>query len=135
MRQLSTSLKQEIVQLLSQGKSLREIAEKFNISKSAVGNVRKELLPNHKVEKKGRPSKLSKLEKRFCVKEATLNGLDTAVEINKELKNSLGTKVNDNTVRRALKNSGFKAIEKESKTFLSAKNIKSRLKFAKEHKN
>ena len=31
MRQLSTSLKQEIVQLLSQDKSLREIAEKFNI--------------------------------------------------------------------------------------------------------
>ena len=75
------------------------------------------------------------MEKRFCVKEATLKGLDTAVEINNELKNSLGIKVNDNTVSRALKSSGFNAIEKESKPFLSAKNIKARLKFAKEHKN
>ena len=75
------------------------------------------------------------MEKRFCVKEATLKREDTAVKINKELKNSLGVKVDDNTVRRALKNSGFKAIEKASKPFLSVKNIRARLKFAKDHKD
>ena len=55
MRQLSTGLRKEIVLLLSQGKGIRKLAEKFNISKSTVGNILKEFLPNHISQKKRAP--------------------------------------------------------------------------------
>lgn len=134
MRQLSTGVRQDIIAQLTQGKSAREVAENLNMSKSTVGRLRKQYLADQKVQKGGRPAKLSQPTKRFCVRAATSKGLDTAVAVTKMLENDLEIKVNEHTVRRALQEAGLKAREKVSKPFLSAKNVKTRLQFAKDYK-
>ena len=135
MRPLTTDTQQSVLADLRQGLSARQVAKQFRISKSTVGKVRKEHLPDLRKSRGGRPHTLSPQNKRFCVRAITSGKLETAISIVTELRNKLDVKVSDRTVRRALQEAGLEAAEKEEKPKLSAKNIKARLEFAKRHQH
>jgi hypothetical protein len=80
------------------------------------------------------PEKLSPQDKRACVRAVTSGRLDTATAAAKQLREETSVEVSDFTVRRALREAGLMAQEKEAKPKLSAKNIKARLDFARRHR-
>jgi hypothetical protein len=86
-------------------------------------------------EKKGRPVKLSLEDKRFCVRSIKTQKCETAKEVQKSLKSDLNVEVSERTVRRVLSAGGMKAADKKKKPLLSKKNRKTRLAFAKRHKD
>jgi hypothetical protein len=135
MHRLSTDTEQNIISRLKQRQSLRKISSICNVSKSAVQRIRAKHLPDIVLGKAGRPQKLSAQDKRFCVRAITSGELKSAVEVTKKLETDHGLKVNDKTVRNALREANLGAIEKETKPKLSNKNIKARLEFAKRHKD
>jgi hypothetical protein len=83
----------------------------------------------------GRPAKLSPQNKRFCVRAITSGELETGATVAKKLETDLDVKVSSRTVRRAFHEAGLAASEKKERPSLSAKNIKARLDFAREHQH
>jgi transposase len=135
MRPLSDSVREQILSLLRQGHSIRDIAERCQVSKSAVQRIRSSHLSTLGQARRGRTSKLSAQDKRFCVRAITSGRLETAVAVQKRLKDDLNMDVSERTVRRTLQEAGMEAAEKECKPLLSSKNIKARLDFARRHKD
>jgi transposase len=135
MHPLSADVKQNILSLLQQGHSTRDIAKQCHASKSAVQRLRKEHLPSLKVSRGGRIQKLSSQDKRFCIRAMTSGKLETTTAAAMRLKEDLGVEVSASTIGRALQEAGMSAAEKKEKPMLSAKNIKARLAFAKKHKD
>ena len=95
----------------------------------------KEAFPDRSIEKKGRPPKLTERDKQYCVRQVTTGGKETAVDVAKPLKEDLGVSVHVDTVRNALHEKGLGAIVKPKKPYLSPKNVKERLEWAKTYKD
>lgn len=134
MGKISKEKKDNMKELLRQGHGHREIAKRLKISKSSVSNCAKAIgiEPN---PKNGRPKILSSRDENFCVKQITAGKSPSAIQVSKALKSQFDITASPNTVRRALKNKGLKAGEKKKKPLLSPKNIKSRMEFARKHKD
>ena len=135
MRPLFEEQRTNITSALLQGQSIRQVASRCGVSKSVVQKIRSRYCPYAVPALKGRPPKLSPQTKRFCVRAITSGKLETAVAVEKKLKDELGVDVSDRTVTRALREAGLRAAEKENKPMLSAKNVKARLDFANRHKD
>ena len=135
MRPLSHDIQQNVLSLLGQGFTTRQVAEQCGISHSTVQRLRKKCLTDAELSRGGRPEKLSPQDKRACVCAVTSGRLDTATAAAKQLREETGVEVSDLTVRRALREAGLMAQEKEAKPKLSAKNIKARLDFARRHRH
>jgi transposase len=134
MRPVSPDTLNNIISLLNQGLSTREIAKKCKVSSSTVQKFRKIHCPNVEIKKGGRPKKLTLQDKRFCVRALTSGKAKTATEVTNKLKESMGVSVSVKTVTRALNQAGLASGEKKTKPLLSRKNIKARLEFARAHK-
>src|SRR5262249_22773154 len=127
MRSLSYDIQQNVLSLLGQGLTTRQVAEQCNVSQPTVHRLRKRHLPGVGVAGGGRPEKLTPQAKRACGRAVTSGRLDTATAAAKRLGEETGVVVSDLTVRRALREAGLMAQEKEAKPKLSAKNIEARL--------
>jgi transposase len=133
MHQIPIETRDNILSLLSQGQSVRTVANRCKVSKSTVQKYR---LQQHSIVKSlpgGRPAKLSDQDKRFCVRAITSGGLETGKEVAKRLECDIGVKVSSLTVRRALHKAGLGAVEKQAKPKLSPENIRACLEFARRH--
>jgi transposase len=135
MRPIPTNTKDNVFSLLSKGHSIRQVATHCGVGKSTVQELCKRHFEDMEVSCGGCPSKLSSQDKRFCIRAVTSGKLETATEAPKDLREQLNIKLSDRTVCRTLHEAGMKAMEKEKKPKLSAKNAKARLKFAKRHQN
>jgi transposase len=135
MRSLAYDTQQNILSLLGQGLSTRQIARQCNATKSTVQKLRKKHLPGLPLSRGGRPEKLSPQDKRFCVRAVTSGRIDTAVAAAERLREKTKMKVSKWTVRRVLQKAGLKSQKKEKKPKLSAKNIKARLDFANQYRD
>lgn len=135
MRPLSNEKRNRIISLLEDGKSVREVAEVVNVSKSIVSNIGKISVPNRTMGKSGRPKLLTEADKRYCVRQVTKNRVDNATKVRKLLETDVGVSASVDTVRRALRDSGLGAIEKEKKPMLTKKNAQKRLEWCLSHRD
>jgi len=135
MHAISDDIKLNILSLLAQGLSTRQVADQCSVSQSVVARLRKTRLPTVPEPRGGRREKLSAQDKRSCVRAITSGQLDTAAAVTKRYREDTGIDISSRTVRRAFNQAGLKAGEKETKPKLSAKNIKARLDFARRHRD
>lgn len=137
MHPLSLKKQQDILSSLQQlpRLSTRRIALIHHVHQKTVWKIRKTHLPDLNLSLGGRPQKLSPQDKHYCIRAVTSGKLKTAVSVKQELETNLNINVDESTIRRALKDAGLQAMKKEKKPKLSDKNIKERLKFAKQHKD
>jgi transposase len=133
MRPIPAQTRRAAVQRFLEGEASSKIAQDLGISKSSAKNIAKQELPSRILPKAGRPSKLARREKTYCVHKITRGGKENAVQVAKGLRDELGVAVNPNTVRRALKEAGLGSLEKPKKPLLRAANVRARLEFAKKH--
>jgi transposase len=133
-KKLSSRVKNGMKSLLEQGLSSRVIANRLKIGKTSVTRHANST-GIKKRKKKGRPRILSARDESFCVREITSGRSPSAVKVAKSLQTNFEIKVSPDTVARVLKKRGLKSGEKKKKPFLSKKNVKSRLEFAKIHQH
>src|SRR5690349_8911669 len=135
MKSISKDIENSVIQRLDAGESYRKIGQTLDISHVTVKRVADRAFPGRKVEKKGRPPKLTERDKLYCVRQVTRGGKETAVEVAKELERNLGVSAHVDTVRNARHEKGLGAIVKPKTPNLSLKDVKSRLEWAKAHKD
>jgi transposase len=135
MKPISPRTTTDIVNLLNQDLSTREIAKRIGVSQSTICNIKKNRLPGHLGKKSGRPALLSAHQKRLIVRKVTSGELNTAVDAQRYLQKAEDTNVNAQTVRNCMKESGLRAFPKVKKPLLSRRHIKQRLDFARKYQN
>ncbi|KAG1167764.1 hypothetical protein G6F71_009402 [Rhizopus microsporus] len=112
MRAISKSAEDDILSLLLTNLSSRKISKRTGVSRTFIDRLRNERLPGLKVSKGGRPPVLSDADKRLCVRKVMVEGVESAVNVAKQLKSELNIDVNPQTVRNALVEAGIGAVEK-----------------------
>lgn len=135
MRKLHNITKNQVISDLQSGLSIRAVADKHDIGKSTVQEIREKYLSAIPSPKSGPKPKLSLRDKRCCIRVVTRGTKKSGVEAQKVLEQELGKKVSKHTVYRALKEQGLEAGKKIKKPALSPKNVRERLAFAKSHKD
>ena len=135
MKQISEQTTSDILTLLSQGLSTREIARRAGVSKSTVSNIRTAHLPGESTSKGGRPNRLSTREKRLIVRKITSGEYDTAVDVKRMLANNHGVEVHANTAQNALKEAGMKGAVKRKKARILPRHVQARLEFARKYQD
>jgi transposase len=137
MKSISLYKQQKILSLLQDQRRLssRQIAILCDVDHKTVQNYCRRHLPDLTLPPRGRPQKLSPQDKHHCIRSITSGKLKTAIAVQQDLETNLDVKVDESTVRRALKDAGLQAEKKEKRPKLSDKNIKERLEFAKQHKD
>jgi transposase len=135
MSHLSEDLCNDIISALQGRIASSEAARRFDVSKSAVNNIRSKYGSDIPKSSGGRPASLSRQDKSHCIRSITSGKLKSAAAATKALQNELNVVVSERTVRRALQDTGMEATPKDKRPKLSAKNIKDRLEFAKCHKD
>ncbi|KAG1167521.1 hypothetical protein G6F70_009398 [Rhizopus microsporus] len=111
MRAISKSAEDDILSLLSTNLSSRKISKRTGVSRTFIDRLRNERLPGLEVSKGGRPPALSNADKRLCVRKVMVEGVESAVNVAKQLKSELNIDVNPQTVRNALVEAGIGAPE------------------------
>ena len=135
MKKISKDIENSIISLLNKGLSSRKIAVQLGVSHSTVMRECARLRPNAQKQKAGRPAKLTIADKRNIVRNLTSGKADTAVQLAKDLKGSAKIEISPDTVRRALKEAGLKAVTKKKKPCLKPRHIRQRLEFALRHQH
>jgi len=131
MKRLSSDVENSIISLTESGCSTRNIANQLNISHSAVSKVQKRRNVPSKNTIKGRKRLLKDSDARLMMSKMRTDKFLTP----KKASMDIGKDVSRWTARRALAKVGYVASVKKNKPALSEKNVKARLKFAREHKN
>jgi transposase len=135
MRHISKEIHNNIVSLLDTGISSRKIGARLGVSRSTVDRVRAKARSGAQKSLGGRPDKLTATEKRRLVRMLTLGKADNATQLTRELKNTTNINVSTDTMRRALKEAGLKAVTKKKKPRLLPRHFRQRFDFALRHKH
>ncbi|KAI1000534.1 hypothetical protein K3495_g7659 [Podosphaera aphanis] len=121
MRKLTLDQIFSITTLLHEGKKVEEISR---IS-----------LDHTSLAKRGRPDKLTSEDKRPLARLVANGRTKTAVEVARKIHLDRENKFSLDTVRRALKEQGLRAVNREKKPKLSRAHKRARLQWALEHEN
>src|SRR3954470_23609962 len=118
MKKTSKETQNNIICLLNNGLSSRQIAMQLGVSHTTVLRERAKSQTNAHKDKGGRPAKLTMANKRNLVWNITSGRIVTAIGLARDLKDSIGVEVRSDTVRHALKEAGMKAVAKKKKLYL-----------------
>ena len=127
--------RQKIVDRRKDGKSYGQIAKALKLSKTACLQAMKYVKANGICEnkKRTRQRKTTEREDRRIHRLSEENRHKTAVDIHSELAQELTKPISVRTVKRRLNEFGLMGRIARKKPFISKKNQKERLKWAKEH--
>ncbi|CAK9802846.1 Transposable element Tc1 transposase [Anthophora quadrimaculata] len=126
----------EILRLRNEKLTLDEISKRLKISINAVHQALKHIKVNKSVSDKirsARPRKTTPRLDRTIHRLSEADRFRTAVDIHREISTGMGTQISVHTVRRRLIAFGLRGRVARKKPFISKKNHKARLTFAKEH--
>jgi transposase len=135
-RQLSNDEKTRIVKLYSKQLGPSKIAEKTNFKRDTIKSVIKKWKATGSVTnkpRKGRPRATSPREDRKIIQLATSDRRLTLHKLTKAIETDYDIDVSECTVNRRLHEANLKGRRARKKPLLTKKNIKKRLKWAREH--
>jgi transposase len=136
-KEISAEKRASVICFHKEGFSVRQISKKTHLPPSTVGYIvkkfRDEGLVCQNRHRSGRPRCTSRREDRKIVREVKKKRRKTANKIAVELKEELSVSVSAQTVRNRIHEHGFYGRVLRKKPFVSAKNKRARIKFAKEH--
>jgi len=130
MKRISEQVRNNIVSLLDTGLSSRQIAARLGVGRRTVDRVRAKTRPDIQKPRAGRPAKLNATDKRQLVRMITSGKVSTAAHLTRELRSTTDMELSPNTVGRALKEAGLKAVSKVKKPRLLPRHRRQRMDFA-----
>ena len=111
------------------------MAAQTGLHYSTISRVRSQHRSNLPKALGGRPSKLSPATTRYAQRLISSGKADTAVDVAKNLGETLPEPISTQTIRRALKREGMKAVVKKKRPLLKPRHIKARMDFAVAHQD
>lgn len=120
------------------GHSRRKIAEMVSLSDSTVQSIIYRFVRENRMHDKGRnaPNKIfNKTDERHIVRKIRENPRVSAPKIANEVEAELGKSCHPETIRRVLREHDLNGRIARKKPFISARNMKTRVNFTKEHLN
>src|SRR5258708_27466071 len=117
MKSISQQTQNDIISLLEQGKSCRQIAQEIGVHYSTVSKFHLKLNFTPPKGKGGHPSKLTPTVIHHSICIISIGKADTAVDVTKSLQETFPGTISASTVRRGLKKSGLKAVVKTKALF------------------
>jgi transposase len=135
MHPISTAKLDSVTSLILEGYSCRDIAKKTGVGKSTVDRIMKKVESNKENISNGRPSKLSERNRRSITYQFDSGRMDNAMEATKFINSVISGHVSVDTVRRALKKEGMRAVVKAKKPYLKPAHRKARLAFAHKYRH
>src|SRR6266850_8279488 len=97
MHPISSSQKENILSLASNGHSTCHIASSLGVSQSTVSRVLKDLLPNRNIPLSGCPSKLSPTSQHSIVTQITMGKVANAVQATQHINSIISTPVSSDS--------------------------------------
>ncbi|GBM14919.1 hypothetical protein AVEN_213263-1 [Araneus ventricosus] len=136
-RETSIDVRKFVLRLfLKKGKSYREIAKivgrSYTCVQKIIGKFKSDGLIENKIGR-GRKYIVSDVAKRKILKEIKIDPKASAVKLAAEISQIIGRSVSDKNVRNVIRQAGYKCRVARKKPFISLKNQKKRLEFAKTH--
>ncbi len=125
MRPLSPEQHHKILLMLTNGKSVRDIAKECKCSIGAVSSLHATISPSLPPSHGGGPSKLTPQDCRRITRLVTSTKADNAVQVQR----IAGLQVTVQTIRNALKAEGMMAGGKKKKPLLQQHHYKARMDF------
>src|SRR5260221_6699059 len=114
---------------------VKKIALETGVHYSTVSKLRSQLRSALPKAQGGQPSKLNATTIHHAIQIISTGRADTATQVTKSLQETLPESVSVQTVRRALKKTGLKAVVKAKRPALSQCHCRERLDFAKSHQH
>src|SRR5258707_6481285 len=135
MKSISQQTQNDILTLLDQGKSCRKIVLEIGVHYSTVSRLCSQHHSTIPKAQGGRSSKLNSTTICHAICIISTGRADTAVQVAKSLQETFPGPVSSQTVQRALKKTGLKAVVKAKRPALSKCHCRERLDFAKSHQH
>ncbi|KAL7285245.1 hypothetical protein ACG7TL_000339 [Trametes sanguinea] len=127
---LSKSTVDSIIHYCNQNLSISAIRAKTGVSRGQISKIRSANCPGVHKSKGGRPSLLSEVDICRTTRLIETGKADTATEVHAAIKDTFLKGVSVQTIRRALKKAGMKAVTKKKRPFLSKVHRAKRYAFA-----
>lgn len=131
-KEVPLQMRKLIIEDRQNGLSLRQIAQKYSISKTCVEKLCNKFAESHQISNlpgRGRKRATTKREDTLIVRQIKVKPNTSSTEIKDQLNLNVSTK----TIRRRLHETGFTNRVSIKKPMISAKNKKKRLEFAKKY--
>ena len=132
---LPSAVVEHIISLAQEGHSITFIKDKTSVSRSQISKIRSAHCPEVPKAKGGRPSLLTPTTVRHATRLIETGKADTATEVHRLLQDTFLEGVSVNTIRRALKRIGMRAVTKKKRPMLSKRHKAKRLEFARSVKD
>lgn len=135
-KQTSTEMRQLVIKLNLDGKSIRDIGKIVDRSPATIHGIIRRYRDECRVENKSRQGQgriLNDHEERRLMKEVKKNPLQTARELRNKVERDTGKKVCAETVRNVLRKNDYNGRIIRKKPFISPKNRIIRKSFCKEY--
>src|SRR5215510_6838582 len=110
MLPISLSIKSTILSLLSEGTSYAKTTKATGVSKAYIYKLCPQHFPTLSHAPGGCPSELTPVNTRYTLYLITSNKAETALAVSKNINRVGGVSVSAETVRKALKRGGMKAV-------------------------
>ena len=135
MKAISSAQHNSVVSLLNEGYSQHKIKDKTGLWKGTISRISKEVDGKKENNLGGCPSKLSACDKQSIVCQIMSGKLENAVEATQFINGIIPNPVTLQTVRNALKESGFYSATRKKTPLLKWAHRLQCLQFAKYHEN
>ena len=133
MRPTTRSLVKQTLQLLKEGKSIRQVASHVGISKTTVHDISKSLPSDRPMRRAGRPKKVDRRNALYIRLLFHRGRISSASEATRGYNETHANRVCENTIRQALRDIGMNAKRMVKKPRLTKAQKKARLDFALAH--
>ncbi|GBO38029.1 hypothetical protein AVEN_145016-1 [Araneus ventricosus] len=133
-KETTISIRNWIIFHHSSDKSVWNIAKLVNLSHSTVQYVIKRFKEENRIGnkvRKGRPPKLTECDQGFIIRKFVKNPRVSALKVSAEFNEKCSTPISPETVRRVIRAAGLNGRSARRNFFVSAKNRKLMLSFAK----
>ncbi|GFX44170.1 uncharacterized protein TNCV_4119661 [Trichonephila clavipes] len=137
-KELDVNVKNMIIQLRNEGLTYRAIGIQLNISLFTIRSIVKRFTETKSTENKvrsGQPEIFSVKEKRSIIKEIKKNPKISAPQLAKDVANTSHKTSSVQTIRNVLHEESYYGKAARKKPFISERNRRKRLDFAKSHGN
>src|SRR5215813_504262 len=134
MHPISSTQKENILSLASNGYPICQIASRTGVGRSTINRILQEHLPNRELPSAGHPSKLSFTDKHSVLLQIITGRATNAVQATYHINTIISNLVSTQTVRNILKKNSFKAVTKKKKPLLTVAYRRKQLAFALKYK-
>ncbi|KAG6326538.1 hypothetical protein ID866_12551 [Astraeus odoratus] len=135
MRSISSSQKENILSMASNGLLTHHIALNLGLGKSTVSRVLQDLLPDHPIPSADHPTMLSSTNQHCILLQIASGKVSNAVQAITHINSIISNAVSSQTVKNLLKQHSFKAVTKKKKPLLKAVHKKEHLAFVLKYEN